>query len=494
MTRQTAALLSFLLIGACGEPAAPPILVRQPNAGLTSDAPTETFYGPERFVRSTGPTTRFSRTIPVTGVIAPFVLHIRNGMADGSSRVSSARVSLDGAQLLGPKNFNPGQAEWNIPVDVGASALLAIELTSRPGSFLEVWMTGAPAAPPPPTWIQLSPTGTLPEGRYFPSVVYDESNDRMIVFGGANEFPTPHRFNDVLVLEHASGVGGSPAWTQLTTAGPVPSPRSGHSAVYDPATNRMTVFGGNPGSPFMLSEVWVLSNANGLGGTPTWTQLSPASGPAARTYHSATYDAAGNRMIVFGGNLSEGNCFDEANDVWVLSNANGLGGAPSWAQLSPSGGPPGVRDHGGAIYDAASNRMMTLWGRVECQWTALSDIWTLDNANGVGPSAWSQLTPSGAAPPRSIFTIAYDAATQSAIISGGVSDVNYYDDVWVLSHAVGPSSAAMWTQIHPVGTGPGIRIGNRAVYNSSLNRMIVFGGNYDVLWNDVWVLTRANGQ
>ena len=40
----------------------------------------------------------------------------------------------------------------------------------------------------------------------------------------------------------------------------------------DVANNRMTVFGGAAqGSGIATNAVWVLSNANGLGGTPAWT-------------------------------------------------------------------------------------------------------------------------------------------------------------------------------------------------------------------------------
>jgi len=60
----------------------------------------------------------------------------------------------------------------------------------------------------------------------------------------------------------------------------------------------MTVYGGNT-SP---SEFWVLSNANGLGGPSTWTQLAPVGGPpGGETYHGAVLDVKQNRMIVFGG-------------------------------------------------------------------------------------------------------------------------------------------------------------------------------------------------
>ena len=90
--------------------------------------------------------------------------------------------------------------------------------------------------------------------------------------------------------------------------------------MYDPVHNLMTVFGGN-NSTSVLRDIWVLSNANGLGGTPTWKQLGPFNLFAeARTVHTAVYNPKTNKMTVFGGALT--NALD-TNDVWVLSHANG---------------------------------------------------------------------------------------------------------------------------------------------------------------------------
>jgi hypothetical protein len=48
--------------------------------------------------------------------------------------------------------------------------------------------------------------------------------------------------------------------------------------------------------------VWTLTNANGLGGTPAWTLLNvPANGPSGRAAFTAVYDPGSNRMMVFGG-------------------------------------------------------------------------------------------------------------------------------------------------------------------------------------------------
>jgi hypothetical protein len=87
----------------------------------------------------------------------------------------------------------------------------------------------------------------------------------------------------------------------------------------------MTIFGGQPFSgPVTFSgfnDVWVLANANGLGGTPLWTKLAIAGlKPGPRFGHTAVYDAVNNRMMVFGGEN-----VDAAYYVtWVLSHANGL--------------------------------------------------------------------------------------------------------------------------------------------------------------------------
>src|SRR5581483_9103274 len=115
-----------------------------------------------------------------------------------------------------------------------------------------------------------------------------------------------------------------------------PAVRVAHSAVYDVASNRMIVMGGRSGS-VQLNDVWVLSNANGLGGPPSWMQLLPGgTPPPPRGLHAAVYDAATNRMIIFGGGTGTGGSYD---DVWVLSNANGLGEAPAWSAAQVAGGP-----------------------------------------------------------------------------------------------------------------------------------------------------------
>src|SRR5690349_17633852 len=90
------------------------------------------------------------------------------------------------------------------------------------------------------------------------------------------------------------------------------------------------IFGGFNFNGFSTySDVWVLSNANGLGGPPVWTQLQPIGGPPSGiTEGAAIYDPVNNRMTAFGG--ADSSFFNFTNAVWVLTNANGQGGTPEW--------------------------------------------------------------------------------------------------------------------------------------------------------------------
>src|SRR6266478_4362344 len=87
----------------------------------------------------------------------------------------------------------------------------------------------------------------------------------------------------------------SSEWIKLTPTGGLPPARFGHTSVYDAASNRLILFGGCSNVPggcntlgrgVALNDLWVLSSANGQGGTPTWTQLTPTGGPPrARFFH-----------------------------------------------------------------------------------------------------------------------------------------------------------------------------------------------------------------
>jgi hypothetical protein len=186
------------------------------------------------------------------------------------------------------------------------------------------------------------------------------------------------------------------SWTELTPSGTPPVARGGTTGVYDPTSNRMIVFGGRDGSGNNRNDVWILTDANGAGSHPSqWGRLIPngaAGSPPARSGHSAVYDSVNNRMIIFGG--CSAYCAPVLNDVWVLTNANGIGGTPAWTQLKPgTSTAPAPRTNAAAAYNTAGNGLIIFGGQDgstnPC--STYSDIWFLDNANGLGASLWGNI-------------------------------------------------------------------------------------------------------
>jgi galactose oxidase-like protein len=294
-------------------------------------------------------------------------------------------------------------------------------------------------------WSTLIANGTTgsPSARNSHSAVYDSANNRMIIFGGTL-FSTGDDLNDVWVLSNANGQGGTASWTQLTPAGTPPTPRSQHTAVYDPINNVMTIFGGSDVNAVSLTDTWILSNANGLGGTPTWTKLSPTGSlPTGLSAHTAVYDASNNIMTVFSGANRLINA--GTNGVYTLSHANGLGGAPVWTRIVANGAPgsPPKRFSPTAVYDAANNRMIIFGGGLipdpRIGPGGLNDVWVLANANGLGGTpVWTKLKPTAGPPGTRFFHSAvYDSVNNQMVIYAGNNDEAVFYIAWVLSDANG---------------------------------------------------------
>ena len=267
----------------------------------------------------------------------------------------------------------------------------------------DVWVLSLGATP---AWTELTPTGTPPSGREYPTAIYDPVRDRMLVFGG---YDASGDRNDVWELSLA----WTPAWTELTPTGVPPSERAGPTAIYDPTGDRMVVFGGS-GAGF-LNDVWELS----LAGTPAWTELTPSGvSPGARAAHTAIYDPVRNRMVVFGGLGSTG-----GDDVWALA----LAGPPAWARLTPMGTLPSGRGWHSAIYDPLRDGMV-VFGGYEAS-ADDNDVWALEwnpTATVGGPKAqplFSGLWPPVPNPTRGTTAVSY-ALAQAGRVQLGVYDVS----------------------------------------------------------------------
>lgn len=320
------------------------------------------------------------------------------------------------------------------------------------------------------------PTATALGARWDHSVIIDPPGQRMVAFGGvAGGIPV----NDVWSLDLAGGGG----WVDLTPgAGPAPSARADHSAVYDALNRRMIVFGGPLGA--LENEVWAFD----LAGSAGWMLLvagsaapSPAA-PSPRSGHAAVYDPGQQRMIVFGGN--DGGAI--LNDVWALSLPST--GTPSWSLLSPANGPPLPRENHSAVYDPAAGRMIIYGGNDNSPANDGSvlcgDTWALEFA--AGSATWRLLQPSGPAPAplRERHAAVYDSTHRRMLVIGGMDDAaNPLEDTWALGLAWDLS----WVQVFPAGP-PSPRLRHAAVFDPSASRVLITGGDDDTFtgFDELW--------
>jgi hypothetical protein len=353
-----------------------------------------------------------------------------------------------------------------------------------------------------PAWSAIAASGA-PGARNSHSAIYDPVGDRMIVYGGYND---PAHPADLTVLSF----GGSPAWSVLTPAGTPPAARDGQAMIYDATSQRVVIYGGVDeaignvwaatlaGSPawsaiapvgvptksaygrgpvvydslrdrmlFLYlggAEVW----ASPLGGEPAWTKLATTGTPTLGDRNSAIYDAAHDRIVIFGGYWT--------TETWVLPLST-----LAWSPLGTTGDDPGYHAGHTAIYDAPRDRMVVFGGGDGG--SLLDQVWVLSFAN----AAWGQLTPAGTPPPgRSGHTAIYDATRDRMVICGGFDGVSpFREDVWALTLA-----SPAWSELVPAVQLPGTRTSMSAVYDAPRDRMLMFGGNDGVTGdtNDLWVL------
>ncbi|MBF6651086.1 hypothetical protein [Methylobacter sp. BlB1] len=100
-------------------------------------APYTVVFGPQKFTRSTGAPETITKNFARCGN-SPCQIVVANGAANGSNRVSSASVFLNGSPIIGPSDFNRQSNSIVRPVTLRSRNVLAVRLASSPGSFLNI--------------------------------------------------------------------------------------------------------------------------------------------------------------------------------------------------------------------------------------------------------------------------------------------------------------------------------------------------------------------
>jgi cysteine-rich repeat protein len=150
---------------------------------------------------------------------------------------------------------------------------------------------------------------------------------------------------------------------QSRVFGETPPARTNAAVAYDAARERVVLFGGQVGG--------ARTNDTGEWDGTSWRARQPIAMPQGRTAHAMAYDAARQRVVLFGGSGGGG----ALDDTWEWDGVN-------WTKLAPAQKPPA---RGGAVmaYDAVRERVVlhggliggdtTTWEWDGTTWAATAD-------------------------------------------------------------------------------------------------------------------------
>ena len=283
------------------------------------------------------------------------------------------------------------------------------------------------------TWSQVTPIGG-PGRRARHSMVTTSDGERAYLFGGRVSAAGGGYVNyaDVWELDLATLT-----FTQVTTTGVGPEPRSHATLAHDDARDRLIVFGGNTSTSGLTitgtDDTWALDLETGA-----WSPVVTETTPPPPRYAQAGASDGQTAMYVFGGSPSFNGPF--LNDVWGFDFAT-----DGWRQVA-GGGPdsPNTRFGAGLFLTGATLTMVA--GHDSTDLGNDNDLWTLDIASGVWTEVVAGDVPSGAAAgfcdfPADFTTPDLDAperrhyfgtaqAGSFGYVTMGKSDCGNVNDVW----------------------------------------------------------------
>lgn len=436
-------ILTCVLAPACGKsaPDKPPPTIPLPPSGLTAvqqstariDLAWTDGSGNESGFKILRSTALGGPYAPIAVAPANAVAYIDRGLLPGTTyyyQICATNVAGD-SPLAGPASDQTAALAWtgggsmtNGPsaglgdhTAIFDSAGQKMIVFGGIDDFLNVYSdtySYALGAASPGPWTTPTVTGTPPL-RFAHSAIYDSLHQRMIVFGGQDDGFIYQQTVHVLNL-------ATMAWSTPTVTGVAPSPRGYHTSVYDGANQRMIVFGGTDGT-YQLQDAFALSLPGS--GPLAWSPIL-AAGPLKRSEHVAVVDPLGSRMVIFGGKDDDANTDGSSfnNDSWSLT----INGFALWDQLTFPGTPSLRAGHRG-VYDAANRRLVIHGGGVGL-FSAFDDVWAMRLDI---PPTWSILSPAAAPTARKRHSAIYDPVYKRMVIYGGVNANDAaFNEVWVL--------------------------------------------------------------
>lgn len=263
-----------------------------------------------------------------------------------------------------------------------------------------------------------------------------------------------------------------------------PVTRSEIGMVYDAARERLVIYGGNTAA----SERCAVPPSVVVGemwafhlDCQSWEQLSPAGGPGNLVRHATVLDESRGRMLVFAGRSSSSSYF---NAVWSFDLAT-----DTWSEIATTGTAPSPTMEAVAQIDVDRDRLLVFGGgdpSAPLGFGGRNTFHSLDLAT----NEWTEITAAGAPSPR-----LYHASVimgDELIIFGGTNQwgLPYLSD----THAFNLTTDT-WREI-TTAAAPNARFGMELVADPDRGRVLMAFGHDDAALgnsNDVWALDPAAG-
>jgi len=255
-------------------------------------------------------------------------------------------------------------------------------------------------------------------------------------------------------------VTGGGTWHQRRGSGD-PAMRRRHAMVYDAARDRIVLFGGEWNWNLFFDDTWEWDGED-------WNEVTPPGvSPPARFDHAMVHDLLRGRTVLFGGDTGE-----RAADTWEWNGED-------WIDRTPDTGGPPKRDQHSMAFDSGRG-VTVLFGGCAAGFPscvhALNDTWHWDGER------WEDMQPPGQVPTeRSAHAMAYDAARGEVVLFGGCTAGERThctvtsDETWIWS-----GETRTWAPANPTDPerdgNPAGRTGHSLVYHTGEQRVLLIGG------------------
>jgi hypothetical protein len=289
-------------------------------------------------------------------------------------------------------------------------------------------------------------------------MAYDIEDDAIVIFGGYTYWDSMDQ-GDTWVYWRSTG-----EWECMNPT-ISPTPRRGSKMVYDAANDRMVLFGGYSALPWKYyDETWTYDLDRNR-----WSLVETPVAPEARYSHSMVYDSHNGRTILFGGQRQD-NPY-RLNDTWTFETESG-----TWTHIQTDIA-PSPRHGTMSCFDDVNGVMVLFGGYIDVSPYREDDTWELN----VSSMTWTEKSPTTSPSERYSGMMANLPGTGRSLLFGGrTSSSPYYPTaVWWYN-----SSTTTWTRV--VEFGPAGRTEGGIIYSMASGQFILFGGSGYSTRPDLW--------